>query len=75
MILESLKEVAEKHTTLVIAHRLSTIIDADDIVVLDKGRVVEQGTHQELLEREGMYAHLWKLQQEEEKEKEKEKTV
>ena len=71
MILESLKEVAEKHTTLVIAHRLSTIIDADDIVVLDKGRVVEQGTHQELLEREGMYAHLWKLQQEEEKEKEK----
>mgnify|MGYP001817100556 FL=1 len=75
MILESLKEVAEKHTTLVIAHRLSTIIDADDIVVLDKGRVVEQGTHQELLERQGMYAHLWKLQQEEEKEKEKEKTV
>ena len=73
MILESLKEVAEKHTTLVIAHRLSTIIDADDIVVLDKGRVVEQGTHQELLERQGMYAHLWKLQQEEEKEKEKEK--
>ncbi|MBT8133482.1 MAG: ABC transporter ATP-binding protein/permease [Gammaproteobacteria bacterium] len=70
MILESLKEIAEKHTTLVIAHRLSTIIDADDIVVLDKGRVVEQGTHQELLEREGMYAHLWKLQQEEEKEKE-----
>ena len=70
MILESLKEVAEKHTTLVIAHRLSTIIDADDIVVLDKGRVVEQGTHQELLERQGMYAHLWKLQQEEEKEKE-----
>ena len=75
MILESLKEVAEKHTTLVIAHRLYTIIEADDIVVLDKGRVVEQGTHQELLEREGMYAHLWKLQQEEEKEKEKEKTV
>ncbi len=68
LILESLKEVAEKHTTLVIAHRLSTIIDADTIFVLDKGRVVEQGSHQQLLEKEGLYAHLWKLQQEEEKE-------
>ncbi len=66
LILESLKEVAEKHTTLVIAHRLSTIIDADNIIVLDKGRVVEQGSHQQLLEINGLYAHLWKLQQEEE---------
>jgi ATP-binding cassette subfamily B protein len=66
LILESLKEVAEKHTTLVIAHRLSTIIDADNIIVLDKGRVVEQGSHQQLLEIEGLYAHLWQLQQEEE---------
>ena len=66
LILESLKEVAEKHTTLVIAHRLSTIIDADNIIVLDKGRVVEQGSHQQLLEIDGLYAHLWKLQQEEE---------
>ena len=69
MILESLKAVAEKHTTLVIAHRLSTIIDADNIIVLDKGHVVEQGTHQQLLEQQGLYAHLWKLQQEEEAEK------
>jgi len=69
MILESLKEIAERHTTLVIAHRLSTIIDADDIVVLEKGRIVEQGSHQQLLEKAGLYAHLWKLQQEEEKEK------
>jgi ATP-binding cassette subfamily B protein len=68
LILESLKEAAEKHTTLVIAHRLSTIIDADNIVVLDKGKVVEEGTHQQLLEKEGLYAHLWKLQQEEENE-------
>lgn len=67
LILESLKEVAEKHTTLVIAHRLSTIIDADNIIVLDKGKVVEQGSHQQLLEQAGLYAHLWQLQQEEEK--------
>ena len=66
LILESLKQVAEKHTTLVIAHRLSTIIDADNIIVLDKGRVVEKGTHQQLLDKEGLYAHLWALQQEEE---------
>jgi len=66
LILESLKEVAEKHTTLVIAHRLSTIIDADNIIVLDKGKVVERGTHQQLLEKDGLYAHLWELQQEEE---------
>jgi len=70
LILESLKEVAEKHTTLVIAHRLSTIIDADNIIVLDKGEVVEQGSHQQLLEKEGLYEHLWRLQQEEEAEEE-----
>ena len=66
LILESLKEVAEKHTTLVIAHRLSTIIDADNIIVLDKGSIVEQGSHQQLLSQNGLYAHLWTLQQEEE---------
>lgn len=70
LILESLKAVAEKHTTLVIAHRLSTIIDADNIIVLDKGKVVEQGTHQQLLGEEGLYSHLWQLQQEEEKQME-----
>lgn len=66
LILESLQEVAEKHTTLVIAHRLSTIIDADNIIVLDNGKIVERGTHQQLLEKQGLYAHLWRLQQEEE---------
>ncbi len=70
LILEALKKVAEKHTTLVIAHRLSTIIDADNIIVLDKGKVVEQGSHQQLLEEEGLYSHLWQLQQEEEKQME-----
>ena len=70
LILESLKEIAEKHTTLVIAHRLSTIIDADDIVVLDKGKIVEQGSHHELLKKDGLYAQMWRLQQEEEAEDE-----
>lgn len=63
-ILSSLKEVAMQHTTLVIAHRLSTIIDADNILVMDKGRIVEHGTHQQLLTQGGLYAHLWQLQQE-----------
>ena len=67
LILESLQDLAQKHTTLVIAHRLSTIIDSNNIIVLDDGEVVEQGKHQQLLDKHGLYAHLWQLQQEEEK--------
>jgi len=63
-IIEALREVATDHTTLVIAHRLSTIIDADQILVLDSGRIVERGSHQQLLEAEGLYAKLWALQRE-----------
>ena len=59
----SLKEVARNHTTLMIAHRLSTVVDADEIIVLKEGSIVERGTHQELLELKGEYASLWFKQQ------------
>ncbi|MGO4892563.1 ABCB family ABC transporter ATP-binding protein/permease [Flavobacterium sp. W21_SRS_FM6] len=62
-ILQALREIADGHTSLVIAHRLSTIIDADNIVVMHKGGIVEQGTHSELLAHGGRYAHLWNTQQ------------
>jgi ATP-binding cassette subfamily B protein len=66
VILESLGRVARDHTTLVIAHRLSTVVDADSIVVMEAGRIVEQGSHAQLLEHGGLYARLWELQQQEE---------
>ena len=58
-IQETLDRIAESRTTIMIAHRLSTIVDADQIVVLDEGRVAERGTHDALLERGGLYADLW----------------
>jgi len=64
-ILKAMKEITEGYTSLVIAHRLSTIIDADNIIVLDRGRVVEQGNHTKLLSDNGTYAKLWRIQQEE----------
>ena len=69
-ILDALREVARNHTTLVIAHRLSTVVDADRILVLDHGSIVEAGTHPELLARGGLYAGLWALQQERQREEE-----
>ncbi len=62
-IQESLREVSQDRSTLVIAHRLSTVIDADEIVVLDQGRIVERGRHQDLLAKDGKYAAMWAEQQ------------
>ena len=64
-ILAALREIAQHHTSLVIAHRLSTVVDADRILVLHQGRIVEQGAHRELLDRGGHYAALWRAQQDE----------
>ena len=63
-IQRSLEEVSRGRTTVVIAHRLSTIINADEIIVLDRGRVVERGRHADLLATNGLYADMWSRQQE-----------
>jgi len=61
-----LDRIAEGRTTLVIAHRLSTVMDADQILVMDHGRIIERGSHRDLLEAAGAYAQMWALQQQEE---------
>jgi ATP-binding cassette subfamily B protein/subfamily B ATP-binding cassette protein MsbA len=62
LVQQAIDQFERQHTVLVIAHRLSTIVKADLICVLDKGQIVEQGNHQELLEKQGIYAGLWKQQ-------------
>ncbi|MGB5078894.1 MAG: ABC transporter ATP-binding protein/permease [Sphingorhabdus sp.] len=59
----TLDRISEKRTTIIIAHRLSTIVDADQILVLEAGRVAEQGTHAQLLRKDGLYAEMWARQQ------------
>lgn len=62
LVREALEELARGRTTLVIAHRLSTVRNADKIIVMDAGRVVDEGTHEELMKRDGIYANLYRLQ-------------
>jgi ATP-binding cassette subfamily B protein len=62
LIQRSIDELAADRTTFAIAHRLSTIKDADKIIVLEGGQIAERGTHDELIGRDGLYAHLWGVQ-------------
>ncbi|MFA6266886.1 MAG: ATP-binding cassette domain-containing protein, partial [Pseudolabrys sp.] len=70
-IQDSLERVSKGRTTLVIAHRLSTIVGADEIIVLDKGEIVERGSHQVLLAKSGLYASMWNRQREAEEARER----
>jgi ATP-binding cassette subfamily B protein len=61
-----LRAISQDRTTLIVAHRLSTVVDADQIMVMDKGRIIERGSHRELLARDKIYAQMWNLQKQEE---------
>jgi ATP-binding cassette subfamily B protein len=63
MIQAQIKEIARSRTSLVIAHRLSTIVDAQQILVMDQGHIIERGNHQQLIEQRGKYAQMWERQQ------------
>lgn len=61
----TLERISERRTTIIIAHRLSTVVNADQIIVLEAGRVAEKGTHLQLLRKNGLYAEMWARQQSE----------
>jgi ABC-type multidrug transport system fused ATPase/permease subunit len=68
LIQEAFWKVSKGKTVIIIAHRLSTVKRADKIVVLEKGRIVQKGTHRQLRNKPGLYQHLWELQSEKEEE-------
>jgi ATP-binding cassette subfamily B protein len=70
-IQDELEKVSRNRTSLVIAHRLSTIVGADEIIVLDQGRIAERGTHAQLLAADGLYASMWNRQREAQEAREK----
>jgi len=67
-IQSELLEIARSRTSLIIAHRLSTVVEADEILVIEAGRIVERGRHPELLAKNGVYSMMWALQQQAEEE-------
>ena len=64
LVMASLKSLLMNRTAFLIAHRLSTIVNADEILVLDRGTIIERGTHRELIARDGLYASMWNRQRE-----------
>jgi ATP-binding cassette subfamily B protein len=64
-VLTALRRLCRGRTTLTIAHRLSTVVDADEILVMDKGHIAEHGTHQELMKKQGWYARMFEMQRDE----------
>src|SRR5690606_41862852 len=73
-IQEELERLAQGRTTLIIAHRLSTVVDADLILVMEQGSIIERGSHAELMKQNGRYAQMWNLQRQENELQERERS-